>query len=175
MEKKVGNVLIKVVKGDITEEDVEAVVNAANSFLRHGGGVAGAIVRKGGKVIQQESDKIVKERGRVPVGEAVWTSAGNLKAKYVIHTVGPVWGEGEEEEKLRKAVKSALSLAERLRVSSVALPAISTGIFGYPKREGVRVIVNEVLNFVKSSPNFVREIRLVSIDDETVELFKSYL
>jgi len=175
VEKKVGNVLIKVVKGDITEEDVEAVVNAANSFLRHGGGVAGAIVRKGGKVIQQESDKIVKERGRVPVGEAVWTSAGNLKAKYVIHTVGPVWGEGEEEEKLRKAVKSALSLAERLRVSSVALPAISTGIFGYPKREGVRVIVNEVLNFVKSSPNFVREIRLVSIDDETVELFKSYL
>jgi len=164
--------VIKVVRGDITEEDVDAVVNAANSFLKHGGGVAGAIVKKGGRVIQEESDKIVEEKGRIPVGKAVYTSAGNLKAKFVIHTVGPVWGEGREEEKLRSAVRSALEIAEDLKLSSVALPAISTGIFGYPKREGVKVIVDEVRKFLEGNPKYLKEVRLVSIDAETALLFK---
>jgi O-acetyl-ADP-ribose deacetylase (regulator of RNase III) len=174
-EVSLGDRVVKVVKGDITEEDVDAIVNAANSFLKHGGGVAGAIVRKGGKVIQEESDRIVEERGRIPVGKAVYTSGGKLKAKYVIHTVGPVWGEGKEEEKLRSAVRSALEVAENLGVSSVALPAISTGIFGYPKREGVKVIVDEVLKFLKNDACHVKEVRLVSIDAETAFLFREFV
>ncbi len=174
-EVSLGDRVVKVIKGDITEEDVDAVVNAANSFLKHGGGVAGAIVRKGGRVIQEESDRIVEERGKVPVGKAVYTSGGNLKAKYVIHTVGPVWGEGREEEKLRSAVRSALKVAEDLGVSSVALPAISTGIFGYPKREGVKVIVEEVLKFLKNDAQHLKEVRLVSIDSETAFLFSEFI
>ena len=174
-EVSLGDGVVKVIKGDITEEDVDAIVNAANSFLKHGGGVAGAIVRKGGRVIQEESDRIVEERGKVPVGKAVYTSGGNLKAKYVIHTVGPVWGEGREEEKLRSAVRSALKVAEDLGVSSVALPAISTGIFGYPKREGVKVIVDEVLKFLKNDAQHLKEVRLVSIDSETAFLFSEFI
>ncbi len=174
-EVSLGDRVVKVIKGDITEEDVDAIVNAANSFLKHGGGVAGAIVRKGGRVIQEESDRIVEERGKVPVGKAVYTSGGNLKAKYVIHTVGPVWGEGREEEKLRSAVRSALKVAEDLGVSSVALPAISTGIFGYPKREGVKVIVDEVLKFLKNDAQHLKEVRLVSIDSETAFLFSEFI
>lgn len=93
-EIKIDNKTLKVIKGDLTEEDVDAIVNAANSQLQHGGGVAGAIVRKGGRIIQEESNKI----GYVPVGKAAITTGGKLKAKYVIHTVGPVWGEGDEEK-----------------------------------------------------------------------------
>ncbi len=174
-EVSLGDRVVKVIEGDITEEDVDAIVNAANSFLKHGGGVAGAIVRKGGRVIQEESDRIVEERGKVPVGKAVYTSGGNLKAKYVIHTVGPVWGEGREEEKLRSAVRSALKVAEDLGVSSVALPAISTGIFGYPKREGVKVIVDEVLKFLKNDAQHLKEVRLVSIDSEMAFLFSEFI
>jgi len=96
-ELKIDGRLVKIVLGDITEEDTEAIVNAANSLLKHGGGVAGAIVRKGEEEIQRESDEIVKKKGPVPVGSAVYTSGGKLKAKYVIHAVGPVWGEGNEE------------------------------------------------------------------------------
>lgn len=161
---------IKVVLGDITKENTEAIVNAANSLLKHGGGVAGAIVRKGGMEIQRESDEIVRKRGPVPVGSSVYTGAGKLKAKYVIHTVGPVWGEGNEEEKLRNAVKSALKLADDLKVSSVALPAISTGIFGYPKEEGTRVIFEEVVNFLKRDSH-LKEVHLISIDEETANIF----
>jgi O-acetyl-ADP-ribose deacetylase (regulator of RNase III) len=165
-------VTIEVVKGDITEEDVDAIVNAANAHLKHGGGVAGAIVRKGGRVIQEESDRI----GYVPVGSAVYTGAGRLKARYVIHAVGPVWGEGEEEKKLRSAVRSALELAEKLGLASVSLPAISTGVFGYPKEEGTAVIVDEVLKFLKKkAPASLRLIRFIDIDTETVDLFRKRL
>jgi len=168
LEGKYKGVVIKVIHGDITDEDTEAIVNAANSSLKHGGGVAGAIVEKGGKVIQEESDKI----GYVPVGKAVYTSAGKLKAKYVIHTVGPVWGEGNEEEKLRSAIRSALEVAEELKVKSVALPAVSTGIFGYPKESGVKVIADEVLKYLDSNPETcLKEIHFTNIDKLTSELF----
>ena len=167
---------VKVVQGDITEEETEAIVNAANSLLKHGGGVAGAIVRKGGKIIQEESDRIVREKGPVPVGSAVWTTGGNLKNRFVIHTVGPVWGEGDEERKLRSAVRSALEVADKLRVSSVSLPAISTGIFGYPKEKGTEVIVEEVLKFLKGNrETTLKEVHLTAIDSETAELFKKHL
>ena len=172
-ERVINERVLKAVHGDITEEGTEAIVNAANSLLKHGGGVAGAIVKKGGKVIQEESDRIVSERGPVPVGGAVYTTAGNLKAKYVIHAVGPIWGEGDEERKLRSAVRSALKLADELGLNSIALPAISTGIFGYPKREGVRVIVDEVIRYLEENPNTsLKEIHFTAIDRETAELFK---
>ncbi len=171
-EKVLGNgKVVKVVMGDITEEDTDAIVNAANSYLKHGGGVAGAIVRKGGKVIQEESDRI----GYCPVGKAVYTSAGNLKAKYVIHAVGPRWGEGNEEKKLRSAVRSALEVATELGLKSVALPAISTGIFGYPKEEGTRVILEEVVSFLKERDTSLEEVHLTNIDRETSELFLRHL
>ena len=106
-EVSVRGIRIRLIRGDLTEADADAIVNAANSRLQHGGGVAGAIVRKGGRIIQEESNVI----GYVPVGGAAITGAGKLKARYVIHTVGPVWGEGDEEAKLRSAVRSTLKLA----------------------------------------------------------------
>lgn len=168
LEKDYKGVTLRVIHGDITDEETEAIVNAANSSLQHGGGVAGAIVKKGGKIIQEESDRI----GYVPVGRATYTSAGKLKAKYVIHTVGPVWGEGNEEEKLRSAIRSALEVAEELKVKSVALPAVSTGIFGYPKELGVKVIVDEVLKYIDNNPDtIIKEIHFTNIDMLTAELF----
>jgi len=168
LKRNYRGIVIKVIHGDITEEDTEAIVNAANSSLKHGGGVAGAIVKKGGKIIQEESDRI----GYVPVGKAVYTSAGNLKAKYVIHTVGPVWGEGNEEEKLRNAIRSALEVAEKLKVKSIALPAVSTGIFGYPKEPGVKAITDEVLRYIDQNPGTnLKEIHFTNIDKLTAELF----
>ena len=167
MEVKVGDKKVIIKQADITEEQVDAIVNAANPYLKHGGGVAGAIVRKGGKIIQEESNKI----GYVPVGEVAVTTAGKLKAKYVIHAVGPRWGEGDEEAKLRRAVRNALTKATELKLKSIAMPAISTGIFGYPKEEGTRVILEEVVNFLKQETTTVDEVRLVSIDKATYEMF----
>ncbi len=171
-EKRLSNGrVIKVILGDITEEETDAIVNAANSHLKHGGGVAGAIVRKGGRIIQEESDRI----GYCPVGKAVYTSAGKLKAKYVIHAVGPRWGEGDEERKLRSAVRSALEVATQLGLKSVAIPAISTGIFGYPKREGTKVILDEVVKFLKGEDTTLEEVHLTNIDEETTKLFVEHL
>jgi len=158
---------ISVVLGDLTEEGTDAIVNAANSALAHGGGVAGAIVRKGGEEIQRES----LEKGPVPVGGAVVTTAGTLPCRFVIHAVGPVWGEGDEEAKLRRAVGSALARAEDLGLASLALPAISTGIFGYPKAEGCRAIVEEVARRLRMPAGSLTNVRLVSIDDETASHF----
>ncbi|HXG35644.1 MAG TPA: macro domain-containing protein [Dehalococcoidia bacterium] len=159
------------VQGDITEEEVDAIVNAANEALAHGGGVAGAIVRKGGRVIQEESDRWVQERGRVPTGSAAVTGAGSLKARHVIHAVGPVWGSGNEEALLASAVASALARAEELELSSVSLPAISTGIFGFPKELGVQVIVRAVQEYLDAHPqSSLQEVRFCNIDRATSEL-----
>lgn len=168
---KIKGTYLVVVQGDITEEEVDAIVNAANSHLKHGGGVAGAIVRKGGRVIQEESDKI----GFCPVGKAVVTSAGKLKAKHVIHAVGPVWGEGDEENKLKSAILSALTIATEKNLKSISIPAISTGIFGYPKGPGTRVIFDTCLDFLKNRNTSLLEIRLCSIDSETCGFFVSYV
>lgn len=129
MKVRINRSYLELVKGDITDLEVDAIVNAADSSLKLGGGVAGAIRRKGGSIIQDECDRI----GYCPVGEARITSGGNLKAKYVIHAVGPVYGEGEEDERLMNATLNSLKLAEQYKLSSLALPAISTGIFGFPK------------------------------------------
>jgi O-acetyl-ADP-ribose deacetylase (regulator of RNase III) len=165
--KSVGRGELSVVLGDLTEEETDAIVNPANTALAHGGGVAGAIVRRGGEEIQRES------RGKAPVsvGNAVVTGGGRLHCAWVIHAVGPVWGAGDEENKLRRAVTSALDRAEELRLTSLALPAISTGIFGYPKGEGCRVIVEEVARRLNSPTGTLTSVRLVSIDEETASHF----
>ncbi len=165
-EIKIRNKLIKIIQGDITEDNVKAIVNAANSHLKHGGGVAGAIVRKGGVIIQEESDKI----GFVPTGEAAITTAGKLKADYVIHTVGPIWGEGDEDNKLKNAIRNALRLAEKHKITSISIPAVSSGIFGFPKERAVNIIYAESEKFLRDS-KYVREIHLCNIDKETANLF----
>jgi O-acetyl-ADP-ribose deacetylase (regulator of RNase III) len=170
-EKEINNVKLKVVKGDITQENLDAIVNPANSYLKHGGGVAGAIVRAGGEIIQRESDEYVSKYGPLPVGSATITSGGNLKAKYVIHTVGPRWGEGNEQEKLQKAVRSVLELAKEKGIKSISIPAISCGIFGFPPELGTKNIVNTVIDFIKDNPNLFNEIHFISIDNEIPNLF----
>lgn len=157
---------IRIIRGDLTEAPVDAIVNAANSRLQHGGGVAGAIVRKGGSVIQVESDRI----GSVPVGESAITTAGALPAKYVIHTVGPRWGEGNEEAKLRSAVRSTLKLAAQKGFTSIAMPAISGGIFGFPKDRCAHVILDEIAASLPGDTT-VKEIDLYLMDPEMIRFF----
>ena len=165
---------IRLVRGDITERNLDVIVNPANSYLKHAGGVAAAIVRKGGPVIQEESDKI----GYVPVGTAVITTAGRLPCKAVIHTVGPLMGEGNEDEKLRKAIKSVLALAQETGFKSISIPAISTGIFGYPKDKCAKILLEESMNYfannkdTSSSPNTIDTIEFSLIDSETLDYFK---
>ncbi len=158
----IGGIRVRVVKGDLTEAPVDAIVNAANSYLRHGGGVAGAIVRKGGSVIQEESDAI----GYVPVGRAAVTTAGRLKARWVIHTVGPRWGEGDEEQKLASAVKNALALAAEKGCTTIAMPAISAGVFGFPKDRCARIIIREVAAFATDAATSLKGIDIYLMDDE---------
>ena len=136
-------------EGDITERNTDAIVNAANSYLKHGGGVAAAIVRKGGSTIQEESDNI----GFVPVGSAVITTAGKLSCKAVIHAVGPRIGEGNEDQKLTNAVRNALLLASKQNFSSISMPAISSGIFGFPKNKCAKILVEESKRFLEQNNN----------------------
>lgn len=168
-EKKINGKTLRLVQGDITERDVDAIVNAANSHLQHGGGVAGAIVRKGGHVIQEESDRI----GYVPVGSAALTGAGKLPCKYVIHTVGPRMGEGDEDNKLKNAVLSSLELASGKGLKSVSMPAISSGIFGFPKDRCAEILVREAAGYIKENPDTSLEtIEFCVYDDLTMGHFK---
>lgn len=174
MQVKIGETVIELVEGDITELAVDCIVNAANSMLKMGGGVAGAIRRKGGEKIQEECDRIVAERGPIPVGGAAITSGGNLKAKYVIHAVGPVYGEGDEERKLRDAVINSLKLAEQYGVSSIAFPAISTGAFGMPKKMCAETMLPAAISYAKSGTS-IKRIVFCLYDHETFNTFKEAL
>src|SRR5919202_2863053 len=147
------NKVLRLVNGDITERNVDAIINAANSYLKDGGGVAASIVRKGGEIIQEESDKIVTGKGGslVPVGSAVITTAGKLPCKAVIHPVGPRMDEGNEDYKLRKAVRSSLLLASKKGFRSISMPAISSGIFGLPKDKCAKILVEESKTFLQDS------------------------
>lgn len=145
MKRKVNNALLELLEGDITEINTDAIVNAANSYLKHGGGVAGAIVRKGGQVIQDESDQI----SYCPVGRAVITGAGRLKAKYVIHAVGPRMGEGDEEEKLKNATLNSLRVAEQNHLKSISFPAISSGIFGFPVDRCAKIMLSNTISYLQ--------------------------
>lgn len=170
-EVTIAGVQLRVIRGDLTESPVDAVVNAANSYLRHGGGVAGAIVRKGGAVIQEESDRI----GYVPVGQAALTSGGRLKAPYVIHTVGPRWGEGDEPAKLASAIRSTLTLAAAQGFESISMPAVSGGIFGFPKEACAAIIVGETIRFLHEKPTSLREINFYLMDQDFIALFRENL
>ncbi len=170
IEKDIRGKTLRLVKGDITERKVDAIVNAANSHLQHGGGVAAAIVKKGGQVIQEESDRI----GYVPVGNAAVTGAGKLPCKYVIHTVGPRMGEGDEDNKLRKAVLSSLKLASGKGLKSISMPAVSSGIFGFPKDRCAEILVRESLDYLSNdSPGTSLDlIEFCVYDDLTLGYFK---
>jgi O-acetyl-ADP-ribose deacetylase (regulator of RNase III) len=168
-EHRIGNKDIRLVQGDITERDTDAIVNAANSQLQHGGGVAGAIVRKGGQIIQDESDKI----GFTPVGHAVLTSAGRLSAKFVIHAVGPRMGEGDEDNKLKNAVYNSLLLASQKGLQSISMPAISSGIFGFPKDRCAKILVRESADFLKKqTKSSLKVVEFCIYDDLTMNYFK---
>jgi O-acetyl-ADP-ribose deacetylase (regulator of RNase III) len=163
---------IQIVQGDITIEEVEAIVNAANEFLQHGGGVARTISQQGGPAIQQESDAWVREHGRVSHADPAWTSGGQLPAAYVIHAVGPVWGDGDEDSKLEAAVTGALRLADELKCSALALPAISTGIYGFPKDRAATIIFSAIESyFAANSSSGLKTVRLVLYDQPTVDIF----
>lgn len=164
--------LLRVVQGDLTQEPVEAIVNAANSRLSHSGGLAGAIAAAGGPDIQRESDRWVDRHGEVPTGGAAITAAGRLPADYVIHAVGPVWSQYSPEEAdrlLASAVQRALALAADHDVRTVSLPGIATGIYGFPKERGARVILDAVLEAIDDHD--FDEINLTNLDAETARIF----
>ncbi len=165
--------IIQIVQGDLTTETTNAIVNAANEHLQHGGGVAWAIVQRGGEVIQQESDAWIRKYGPVPHSHPAWTSGGLLPAKYVIHAVGPVWGDGNEDEKLSAAVHGSLEVADKLNLSSISLPAISTGIFGFPKDRAAGVIFSTIKNYFAHHESGIKLVRLVLLDDATIRAFIS--
>ena len=168
VERRVGEAVLRLVSADLTERDVDAIVNAANSRLQHGGGVAGAIVRKGGAVIQEESDAI----GFVPVGSAAMTSAGRLKARHVIHAVGPRMGEGDEDRKLASAMHSVLALATEKGLRTISLPAISAGIFGFPKDRCARILVGEAARFLGARETPLRMVEFCITDREAYGHFR---
>ena len=163
--------VLTLVEGDITERNVDVIVNPANSYLQHGGGVASTIVRKGGNIIQEESDKI----GFVQVGSSTITSSGILPCKSIIHTVGPRMGEGNENEKLSKAINSCLELCLRKGFESISIPAISSGIFGFPKDKCAKILVNETISFLKNLEDSSAGIKLVEfciLGKDTLQAFQ---
>ena len=166
---------IELIKADITELEVDAIVNAANSSLLGGGGVDGAIHRKGGPQILDECIKIRNKQGGCEVGEAVITTAGNLPSKFVIHTVGPVWNGIKEEKKilLANCYNNCLKLAIENNLKSIAFPNISTGIYRFPKKDAANIAIETVMNFEQKEK--IEELIFVCFDDENFELYSKFL
>lgn len=164
--------VFQIVQGDITRQKVDGIVNAANSHLKHRGGVARIIARRGGGEVQAASDHWVREHGPVSHADPAHTPAGNLPCKYVIHAVGPVWGEGDEDAKLSATITGSLRRADKLKLKSLALPAISTGIFGFPKDRAARVIFQAIRQyFVENNTSSIGVVRLVLYDQPTLDTF----
>lgn len=162
---------IRVIKGDITKQAVDAIVNAANSELKGGGGVDGAIHFAGGPTIMEACRKI----GECPTGNAVITAGGNLPAKFVIHTVGPIWGNenGEEKKLLASAYHQSLLLALKNNLKSIAFPNISTGVYGFPKDLAANIAIQTTRDFLKFNTNL--KVTFVCFDDENYLLYKNQL
>ena len=177
MEVKVNKTKVSTIQGDITKQATDAIVNAANSSLMGGGGVDGAIHRAGGPAILDECKRIVARQGRLPTGKAVITTGGNLKARYVIHTVGPIWhgGSGNEAELLRSAYYECLKLATENRLASVSFPSISTGAYGYPVDEAAKVAVSTVVSFLREQTTSLTEVVFVLFDSRTYQSYRSAL
>ncbi len=174
----IGKARLILVKGDITEQDTDAIVNAANPSLMGGGGVDGAIHRKGGPKILEECKKIreTKYPNGLPTGEAVITTGGNLKAKYVIHTVGPIWkgGSYNEAQLLEKAYKNSLRLAIENGLKTISFPSISTGAYGYPIEKASRVALNTIKNFLEKE-NKIEEVRIVLFTEKDFKIYEEAL
>jgi len=172
----VGTTAIGTVHGDLTRQNVHAIVNAANERLAHGGGVAAAIVRAGGRTVQDESDAWIRANGPVQRGQAAVTSAGVLPADVAIHVVGPRYRADQNNEVLlRESVRAALDAAADVGARSVAFPAISAGIFGYPRAEATSVVASEIVRWVTQHPDALDEIRLVGFDHGTTTDFEEGL
>jgi O-acetyl-ADP-ribose deacetylase (regulator of RNase III) len=160
------------VHGDLTTQRVGAVVNAANSQLAHGGGVAKALANAGGAEVQRESNTWVRMNGPVGPGQAAVTTAGQMRAERVIHVVGPMYQQDQDNEGLlAQAVRAALDAADEEGLASVALPAISAGIYGYPPAEAARVIAAEATRWLRQAPASVTEVRLVGVDAASAQQF----
>lgn len=167
---------INISKGDITIENVDAIVNAANNSLLGGGGVDGAIHRAGGKQILKECKFILSKIGELKTGEAVITSGGRLKAKYVIHTVGPIWqgGDGNEEILLSNAYRNSLELASENKIKTISFPSISTGVYGFPKKLASKIAFDTVRDCLKFN-EVIEQVRFVCFDDDTYKLYLDLL
>ena len=174
---KIGNTYLKAVLGDITGEDADAIVNAANSGLMGGGGVDGAIHRAGGPAILDDCRRIVAKIGRLPAGEAVITTGGRLKARHVIHTVGPVWhgGNSREPEILASCYSESLRIAVDSNLRSIAFPAISTGIYGYPAELAAVTAVAAVAGFIEARDCPLEEVRFVLYDRGSFNIYLNEL
>jgi O-acetyl-ADP-ribose deacetylase len=171
MEKVIKGKKIRLIQGDLTELDTDAIVNAANAQLILGGGVAGAIRTKGGPSIQEECDRI----GGTTVGGAVITGAGKLKTRYVIHAVGPRTGEGDEDEKLRQATLNSLERAAEKGLHSIAFPAVSTGIFGFPKDRCADIMLRTTIGWIRDKDTSVNEVVFCLWANQDLEIFKRAL
>jgi O-acetyl-ADP-ribose deacetylase (regulator of RNase III) len=182
MEKQAREFVIKqarlsIIQGDITKQATDAIVNAANPGLMGGGGVDGAIHRAGGPAILEECKQIVASQGRLPTGKAVITTGGNLAAKHVIHTVGPIWQGGNKGEAslLESAYRQSLKLAAAHNLTSVSFPSISTGAYGYPVAEAARVATAAVVSFLREQVTSVKEVVFVLFDSRTYDAYSSAL
>ncbi len=165
---------IILLQGDITQQDAEAIVNAANSSLMGGGGVDGAIHRAGGPAILDACKQIVAKQGRCPTGQAVITTGGNLKAKFVVHTVGPVWrgGERHEEQLLANAYRNSLALAHEHNIKTIAFPSISTGAYRFPLDQAARIALQTVEDFLTEKPGF-QEVRFVLFSQHDLMIYQN--
>jgi len=170
MSAQINKTFLELTQGDITDQTTDAVVNAANVALQLGGGVAGAIRRRGGPKIQEECNKI----GGTHVGGAVITTGGNLAAKYVIHAVGPRHGEEHEDAKLKDATLNSLILADQKNLKSIAFPAISTGIFGFPKDRCATIMLSTTIAYLEG-PTKLEKVVYCLYDQKTFEIFKRTL
>lgn len=172
---KINNSKLTLFKGDITKQETQAIVNAANSGLLGGGGVDGAIHRAGGPQILEECKEIRAKQGKCPTGEAVITSGGNLKASYVIHTVGPIWqgGLAGEEKLLKNAYYNSLSLAKKNNIKTISFPSISTGAYRFPINRASEIALCTVIEFLKKSD--FEEVRFVLFSDRDFEIYQNTL
>jgi len=169
--------MLSIIQGDITEQATESIVNAANPSLMGGGGVDGAIHRAGGPAILEECRQIVSRQGQLPTGKAVITTGGNLKARFVIHTVGPVWHGGNkgEPELLASAYQESLKVAAENNLSSISFPSISTGAYGYPVAQAAKVAIRTVASFLKEQSTPIKEVVFVLFDSTTFASYSSVL
>ncbi|HEY50799.1 MAG TPA: O-acetyl-ADP-ribose deacetylase [Dehalococcoidia bacterium] len=177
VQMKVNGSRLFIIQGDITRQTTDAIVNAANSSLMGGGGVDGAIHRAGGPAILEDCKKIVARQGRLPTGQAVITTGGNLPAKHVIHTVGPVWHGGDrgEAELLESAYRESLKIAAESNLASVSFPSISTGAYGYPVEQAAGVAIRAVAAFLRERETSVSEVVFVLFDTGTYDAYSAVL